>query len=79
MPKDNLKQYFQKMLKYYKIKKNKNDYYYLYDLATNDYFSIISKFNFKIDFDNYPFISNMFEFFIEQLEFVKDTNNHDIY
>lgn len=78
-PKENLKQYFQKMLEYYKIKNNNNNYYYLYDLATNDYFPIKTKFNFKIDFDNYPFISNMFLFLIEQLESVKDTNNHDIY
>jgi len=77
-PKDNLKQYFQKMLEYYKIKNNKNNYY-LYDLATNDYFPIKTKFNFKIDYDNYPFISNMFQFLIEQLESVKDTNNQEIY
>jgi len=78
MPKDNLKQYFQKMLEYYKIDKYKNNYY-LYDLATNDYFPIKTKFNFKIDFDKYPSISNMFLFLNDQLESGKDTNNHNIY
>ena len=66
------------MLEYYKINKYKNNYY-LYDLATNDYFPIKTKFNFKIDFDKYPFVSNIFLFLNEQLESVKDTNNHDIY
>ena len=78
MPKENLKQYFQRMLEYYKIERYKNNYY-LYDLAINDYFPIKTEFNFTIDFDNYPFISNMFQFLNEQLEPVKDTNNHEVY
>ena len=77
-PKEKLGDYFKRMLKYYKINKNK-DYYYLYDLANNDYYSVKNKFKFKINYDLFPFISNMFKFLKNQLEPVKDTNNKEVY
>lgn len=66
------------MYNYYKIEK-KNEHYFLYDLANNDYYSLENKFKFKINYDQFPFISNMFTFLKKQLESVKDTNNKDVY
>ena len=77
-PKENLKNYFQRMNAYYKIDKFKM-YYYLYDLANNDYYSLDNKFKFKINYEKSPFVSNMFKFLKEQLKSVKDTNNKDVY
>ena len=47
-------------------------------IATNDYFPIKTKFNFKIDFDNYPFKSNMFQFLIEQLPCLSFNNSKEM-
>ena len=77
-PKEKLKDYFQRMLKYYNIY-NKKKYFYLYDLANNDYYSLENKFKFKINYDKLPFVSNMFQFLKEQLKPVKDVNNRDVY
>ena len=74
-PKMKLKNYFQKMLEYYGINASNRNYYYLYDLANNDYYSLDNKFLFKINYDKSPFVSNMFQFLKEQLKSVKDTNN----
>ena len=74
-PKMKLKEYFQKMLKFYGINASNRNYYYLYDLANNDYYSLDNKFLFKINYDKSPFVSNMFQFLKEQLKSVKDTNN----
>ena len=77
-PKENLKDYFQRMLKYYNKSKYKKNYY-LYDLANKDYFSLEDKFIFKIDYDNLPFVSNMFKFLKEQLKPVIGENNKEIF
>ena len=77
-PKEKLQDYFKRMLKYYKIDKNKK-YYFLYDLANNDYYSLKNKFIFKINYEKFPFISNMLKFLKEQLEPVRDTNNKEVY
>ena len=66
------------MLNHYKIYKNKK-YYYLYDLAKNNYYSLENIFIFKTNYEKSPFVSNMFEFLKEQLKPVKDTNNKDVY
>ena len=75
-PKEKLQDYFKRMLKYYKMYKN---HYFLYDLANNDYYSLQNKFEFKINYEQFPFISNMFNFLLEQLEPVRDTNNKEVY
>ena len=77
-PKEKLRDYFKRMYNYYKIG-GKKKHYFLYDLANNDYYPLENKFKFKINYDQFPFISNMFKFLKMQLEPVKDTNNKEVY
>ena len=61
------------------IDKSNRNFYYLYDLSNNDYYSLDNKFLFKINFDKLPFASSMFQFLKEQLKSVKDTNDNLAY
>ena len=74
-PKENLKQYFQKMFDYYNKNQINMNNFYLFDLVTNNYFDLTNKFIFKKDYDKLPFVSNMFAFLMEQLNSIKNTNN----
>ena len=78
-PKEKLQNYFIKMFNYYRIKSSEQKYYYLYFLSISKYYSLEKAFKFKINYDQLPFVSNMFNFLMEQLKPAKDTNNEFVY
>ena len=78
-PKEKLQDYFKRMFNYYKINTSERKYYYLYYLAENKYYSLEKAFKFKTNYDQLPFVSNMFNFLMELLKPVNDTNNNNIY
>ena len=78
-PKKNLKQYFIEQYKKYSRYISNINNYFLFDLANKACFQITDKFQFQVNYADYPIITRVFNFILEMLKPIINEDNYQTF